>query len=376
MARSFDSVAITTEFALRLFAFLRDSGIKLGTQQTIACTAAIVARQVLAHQALLRICRVTLVNRKEDLPELERLYAVLLASYVASGDDTNDALAAEKLELQVTSRAYAGDDATADDEADSTETAGYSIKAVDHQEDFRRIPQQEFPVALAALERIARRFAVVPRRKYEPARRGGTMDLRASLRESRKYGGELMVLRYRARVPTRTRLLVLVDVSGSMEVYGVFLLNFLFALQRSRWLELEVFAFSTDIQRLTPGFRRRNFDAVLEQLSASLAGWSGGTRIGHAVQRLNDDHAAILSTRTLVTIMSDGWDTGEIDLLDREMARLHERVRGIVWMNPLKADPRYEPLAQGMATARPYCDEFITGHSIASFGDYARLVAS
>jgi len=376
MAQSFDSVAITTEFALRLFAFLRDSGIKLGTQQTIACAAAIVALQVQSPKVLLKICRVTLVNRREDIPELERLYAVLLASYGASGDDNNEQMAAEKLELQVSTRAYAGDDTGAEDDTETTETAGYSVKAVDHHEDFRRIPQHAFPAALAALERIARQFAAVPRRKYEPAQRGGSMDFRASMRESRKYSGELMVLRYRARVPTHTRLVVLVDVSGSMEVYGVFMLNFLYALQHSRWLDLQVFAFSTDIQCLTPSFRRRNFQAVMEQLSGTLAGWSGGTRIGHAIQRLNEEHAATLSSRTLVTIMSDGWDTGEIALLARELARLSARVRAIVWMNPLKGDSRYEPLAQGMATALPYCREFITGHSIASFDAYTRLLAS
>lgn len=105
------------------------------------------------------------------------------------------------------------------------------------------------------------------------------------------------------------------------------------------------------------------------------AGWSGGTRIGHAVRRLNEEHSAELTANTVVTIMSDGWDTGEAELLDREMARLSARVRAVVWMNPLKGDSRYEPLAQGMATALPYCKAFITGHSIASFGEYARLIA-
>lgn len=373
MARAFERVELTTEFSLRLFALLRDSGIQLSTQQTLACTQAVVQGGVRDHEALYRICRVTLVNRRQDLPELERLFRFLIAVWYTPGPEEPDEQRSERLELEVSARVALGEGA-ADDAHESTETAGYSLREVDAHEDFRRMPSQDFPAALAALARIARRHAVVPRRKYGPARRPGMVDFRASLRDSRKHGGELLRLRWRDRVPTHTRLVVLVDVSGSMEVYGIFLLNFLHALRRSRWLKLEVFAFGTDLQWLTPWFRARQFEAVREQLSGRIAGWAGGTRIGHSLRCLNETYAGMVSAKTVVTIMSDGWDTGDMALLDSEMARLSRRARAVVWMNPLKGDPRYQPLAQGMATAWPYCDAFIAGHSIDSFEQFARIV--
>ena len=198
--------------------------------------------------------------------------------------------------------------------------------------------------------------------------------MRSTLRESWKYDGEIMRWRFKRRIPTHTRLTMAVDVSGSMEIYGVFLLNFLHALQRNRSLKIDVFVFSTELCELTPQFRQKNFRAMLENVTQAFTGWSGGTRIGAALHSLNELYPTAVTPKTLVTIMSDGWDTGDIDLLDQAMAALSRRAKAVVWINPLKGDAGYEPVAKGIATALPYCDAFISGHSIESLQDFAQLI--
>ncbi len=185
---------------------------------------------------------------------------------------------------------------------------------------------------------------------------------------------EIVLWCYRRRIPTVTPLVIVVDVSGSMEIYSVFLLNFLHLLSRNRWLKIEVFIFSTDLQSMTAHFRRKNFRAVLDSVSRHFSGWSGGTKIGEAIKELNTTYATAITPKTVVTIISDGWDTGDAELLDHEMAKVAGRAKSIVWINPLKGDPGYEPLAQGMAIARPYCNEFISGHSIDSLDRFASLL--
>lgn len=113
---------------------------------------------------------------------------------------------------------------------------------------------------------------------------------------------------------------------------------------------------------------------MLEGISRHFSGWAGGTKIGRAIQELNENHGTAVTAKSAVVIMSDGWDTGETELLDREMARLSKRAKSVIWLNPLKGDPSYEPLALGIATARPYCDEFISAHSVDSFKAFADLV--
>lgn len=378
MQQSFDSVETAVEFSLRLFGLLRREGVRLGTLQTVACTEAITLLRAVGHAELLRVCRVTLVNRREDLPTLQRLFAWLLGLYYPRDDDgESDADALETPRAPgVEARLGLGErDGTAD-ALEAAEMAGYSAQEADRRQDFRLMPVQDYPAVMRALERIARRHASIARRKAKRARRGRLVDLRDSLRTIARYDGEVVDWRYRNRVPTQTPLVIVADVSGSMELYSVFLLNFMHALHRNRFLRTEVFVFSTHLQRVTEYFRRRRFARLLDDLATQVDGWSGGTRIGQAIADLNEAYAPCISERTLVTIMSDGWDTGDTDLLDREMARLARRARSIVWVNPLKGDPDYQPLAVGMATARPHVDEFISGHSIDSLDAYGALLTA
>lgn len=375
MQRTFNDVDHGIEFSLRLFGLLREEGVKLGTLQTITCTRAIARLEAVEPDTLLRIYRTTLINREEDLLALQRLFALLLDMYFSPSDlkASETKLLGEEPVLTVNHAVTVGDHDGPGDE-DGQEMQAYSVHEVDHHKDFRFMTQEDFPSVLKALEQIARKHAALARRKSKKSKRGGVIDLRSSIRESVRFDGEILEWRFKQKIPTHTRLTVVVDVSGSMEVYSVFLLNFLHLINQNHRLKIEVFVFSTELQPLTQYFRLKNFRNMLENVSMHFSSWSGGTKIGQAIESLNDTYAAAVTSKTVVTIMSDGWDTGNPGLLDREMTKLKSRAKSIVWINPLKGDAAYEPLAIGMATARPFCDEFISGHSVDALEGFASLI--
>ncbi len=375
MPRPLESTALAVDLALRLAGALREQAVPVGVQQTEACLAAIALLGECRTEALLRLCRLTLVNRRRDLAVLERLFHQLLILYQVSPQAQDEARGrAHAVELTVRQQLPLALAAAPPDGEDG-DAAGYSVRELARDGDLRLLPMQDFPRVLAHFERIAREHATLARRRRERSKHRGLLDVRASLRESWRYDGEILRWRHRRRRRARTRITIVVDLSGSMEVYGVFLLNFLHALARSRWLRIEVFAFSTALGDLRPAFRRRDFQLILGEAGRLFPGWSGGTRIGWSLQTLLDRHPEAVGARTLLAIMSDGWETGESALLEQAMAALSRRVRAVVWINPLKGDPAYEPLARGMLTALPYCDHFVAGHSIDSFDGLADLLA-
>jgi uncharacterized protein with von Willebrand factor type A (vWA) domain len=376
MASIFENLRITTDFSIRLCALLRQRGVDVGTQQSMACMQAILLFETVDEEELKRIFRVTLINRKQDLWQLLRAYDLLLQEYLSPSIDPEVAPPQEGRQPTVVKRRYYADDAAAILGDDTTFKEGYSVREVDQHKDFRLMPRQDLPTAMAVLKKIARRHASIARRKTRRSRRHGRIDLRASVRDSVKFDGEILNWRFKRKLPTHARFVILADVSGSMEIYSIFLLNFLHLLNVNRYMKLESFVFSTRLERLTPQMRSRNFPEMLKNVARQFTAWSGGTKIGAAIEALNENYGALVTPKTHVIIMSDGWDTGDIALLDREMAKLDVRARSITWINPLKAAPAYEPLALGMATARPYCDRFITGHSLNSLDQFAALLSN
>lgn len=373
-ATASDNLKITTDFSLRLCALLRQSGVSVGSQQSIACMQAVLLLEVFNEDELKGLYRATLINRKQDMYHLDRAYDLLMKDYLTPrSEKVEDSQDRNRKTVIAKTREYAGVIAPEKDE-EQVRTEGYSAREVNHQKDFRLVSRRSMPDYVSELERIARRYATIARRKTKRAKRGGRVDLRASIRESVKFDGEVMRLRFKRKVPTHSRFVVVCDVSGSMEIYGVFLLNFLYHLHRLRKIRVESFVFSTYLQSLTKEFRSKNFPEMLRNVAMHFTGWSGGTKIGAAIESLNETYATSVTPKSTVIIMSDGWDTGDIALLDQEMSRLRRRVKSVIWINPLKGELDYEPLAMGMAAARPYCDHFIAGHNIESFAAFARLI--
>jgi uncharacterized protein with von Willebrand factor type A (vWA) domain len=213
--------------------------------------------------------------------------------------------------------------------------------------------------------RLARKLAAKPSRRWKAARHGARVDLRRTVRKSLSSGGEAASLAYRVRKPRKTRIVALCDVSGSMDLYSRFLLQFLYALQGSV-ARVESFVFATSLRRITEFLRERPYSQALRGLSAQVSDWSGGTRIGACLAEFNREWPRLVDRRTVVVILSDGWDTGDPQELSDAMATLKLRSRRVVWLNPLLGSEGYEPLTQGMQAALPHLSVFAPAHNLDS----------
>jgi uncharacterized protein len=254
--------------------------------------------------------------------------------------------------------------------------AAWSDVELLREKDFADYSEAERALARVIVRRIASRG---PRRRSRrmrtSRRRSHRPDPRATLRASLRHAGEPFERRW--QMPTeRHRPLVLVcDISGSMEPYARMLLQYAHACVAGRH-RCEAFAFGTRLTRITAELRRRDPDLALRRAADAVADWSGGTRIGDALAELNRTHGSRLGRGAVVVILSDGWDRGDPELLGREIARLSRCAHRLVWLNPLKASPDYEPLTRGMVAALPYVDDFVAGNTLGSLDQLASLLES
>ena len=190
------------------------------------------------------------------------------------------------------------------------------------------------------------------------------MDFRRTLRRTVRHGGEVLELIRKRPKQKPLKIIVLCDVSGSMDPALAFVLQFFFTLQRA-FRNSETFVFSTRLTRITDILKRNRWPEALKAVSQRVQDWSGGTRIGECLDIFNDRYMKGLAAGSAILILiSDGWDRGEPELLAAEMKRLKRRARRIIWMNPLLGAPDYEPLCLGMRTALPYIDHFLPVHNL------------
>lgn len=228
------------------------------------------------------------------------------------------------------------------------------------------------------LEEIARRLfremAVRMRRRTHSRTGTGDIHLRRTIRNSLGSGGEPIDLFYRTRKPKKKRLIVLLDVSGSMDKYSFFLLRFIYAL-REQFRQLEAFIFSTSLKRVTPALKSRQMAQVLRNIGEEADNWSSGTRIGLCLKQFSELYGKrMLNGSPVVLILSDGLDTGDPSLLGAELSKIKQRSKRVIWLNPLKGMKGYEPLARGMQAALPSIDDFRSAHNLESLLELEKLL--
>jgi uncharacterized protein with von Willebrand factor type A (vWA) domain len=236
------------------------------------------------------------------------------------------------------------------------------------------------PDELAQLYRLMARLEVAPprrrTRRSERDRRGERMDMRRTLRGSMRTAGDPIRLARRRRRVTRRRMVMLCDISGSMEPYARAYLQFLTCAAGSG-PNAEAFVFATRLTRLTRALRSRSPERAIQRAAAAAPDWSSGTRIGDALKAFNDRHGRRGMARgALVVILSDGWERGDPALVAREMERLSRLAYRIVWVNPRAAASDFSPRAGGMAAALPHCDAVVSGHSLDALGEVVQAIAA
>ncbi|MBM3471023.1 MAG: VWA domain-containing protein [Armatimonadetes bacterium] len=259
--------------------------------------------------------------------------------------------------------------------ADGDRVPAYSpVEALTHK-DFSTLSADELDEITAIVNAIARKVATRLSRRTRQARRGRLVDLRRTIRHSLRRGGEILDVLRRERKLQKTRVVLVCDVSGSMDLYSRFIIQFIYALQHAV-ARVETFVFSTGLSRITGSLARADLRAALDEIARKVPDWSGGTKIGRSLRRFLADHGGwALDGRTVVIIISDGWDTGDPDVLESAMAELHRRAARVIWLNPLLASPGYEPICQGMRVALPHVDVFAPAHNLDSLRRLERHLA-
>jgi uncharacterized protein with von Willebrand factor type A (vWA) domain len=258
------------------------------------------------------------------------------------------------------------------------EARGYSYEEILRKKDFAAMTPQELQHVRALIAQIA---SGRPRRRSRRLRRhphGRELDLRRTIRDSLATGGDPVRREYRMRARVPRKLVVLCDISGSMEAYARALLLFVHAV-RGSGRGVEAFVFGTRLTRLTSDLDTRDPDRAVEDAARRVEDWCGGTRIGASIEAYNEEWGRRSLTRgAVVVIASDGWEREDsgAGLLERQMARLAREAYAVIWVNPLKGSPEYEPLAAGMRAALPHVDRFLPGHNLVSLERLGEILTS
>jgi uncharacterized protein len=251
-------------------------------------------------------------------------------------------------------------------------TLTYSEREVLRKKDFAELTHREIEEVRALMEEIVWHVRDRKTRRRRPGH-GREADLRRTIRRNLRYGGE--ILDWAEREPKRKPrpLVIIADVSGSMERYTRLLLLFTYGVARALDQKVEAFVFSTRLTRITRELEQKSVDAALRQVSHAVQDWAGGTRIGEALRTFNFQWGRRVLGRGAVTmVISDGWDRGDVSLLANEIARLQRSSRRLIWLNPLLGSPGYQPLTRGIQAALPFIDDFLPVHNLDSLEALAK----
>lgn len=268
-----------------------------------------------------------------------------------------------------------GDEAEADEDEEGMDMPLYSPVEVLASRDFSTFVPDEMQEIARAIMVVARRLATRESRRYRSTQRGHAIDLRRTMRRNIKYGGTVVELARKRRKIRKPKIVLICDVSRSMDTYSKFLLQFIYALQNTLG-RVESFVFSTRLTRVTDYFRSSDIYTALDRIAREVPDWSGGTRIGESLKTFNADWALrTVNKHTIVLIMSDGLDTGDASVLEHEMEQIQKRAARVIWLNPLLGNDDYRPLARGMSAALPHVNLFASAHNLASLQSLGKHLA-
>ena len=289
------------------------------------------------------------------------------------GRDNNSKLRAGGT-IQDTDAVANGDEGSATEGEDGVDYGGASRRELTQTKDFRFLLNEHEMLEMKQwIEQLAHRMRRCILRRHCIAKRGRKIQVRRTMRNSLRYGGVPFDLSYQKRRRVLPRLVVILDVSRSMSVYSYPFLHFARGIV-DIFADAEAFVFHTRLLHVTEALKERNMLRMKEKLTLLSAGWAGGTRIGESLQHFNKNYGRrFVDSRTLVIILSDGYDTGEPDVLADQLQWIKQRAKRIIWLNPLLGRERYEPTAGGMQAALPHIDLFLPAHNLDSLrraGDY------
>jgi uncharacterized protein len=380
------------EVAARFGSALRLAGLPVGPGRCERFAAAVTLARPQTPRALYLCALATLVSGQDQIPTLEAVFSQVFggladvagrlrpgsAPAAAQPPRTLEDLLAQAASAARRHLAGARQPLPADAGAEASREVTYRYLGSTAERlaarDFAELSDSELQQLAALMRQIT--LAVPLRRSRRQRRRPGgpRTDMRATLRQARRTGGHAFYLIGRAPARRPRRLVVLCDISGSMEPYARAMIQLLYCAAGGA--RAEVFSFATRLTRLTPALSRSLPGPALQRAGQAAPDWLGGTKIGAALKEFNDRYGRRgLARGAVVVIISDGWDTGDPEVVRREMERLSLVAFRIVWVNPRTKSASYQPLAGGMAAAWPHCDAVVSAHTVQALDDLAAALA-
>lgn len=386
---------------------LKENGVKVTLQQEIDAYRSLAHIDLFNYTDFYHTLRTNLVAHQKDIPPFDSVFFShwTCPESIVEGDscplggdpldqsidgkatpsdsgekqkgfpyDTNGSeFKSENEAMEVSAHYHQGKDH--DDGAECEEMPVYCPDEHLREIDFSTFMGEDLEEIKKAIMYIAEKIRIRLSRRKKRNALDQFFDFRRTIRKNIRHGGDIYRLSWKAHKKEKNRIVMLCDVSGSMEIYSRFLIQFLYGLQKSLY-NMETFVFSTRLSRVTPVLRNRKYEKALARISKSVHDWSGGTKIGDCLYTFNRKHApTVLYRKTVVIIISDGWDCGEEDRLREEMTRLRKYAHHVIWLNPLLGNPQYEPACMGMRTALPFLDQFLPLYNLDSLKKLGQALA-
>ena len=365
------------KMAVAFARILRGAGIEVPLDSVIVFVGALSKIGLENRDDVYWAAYATLIRRHEDTQIFDRAFAVFWDQLIAV-DMASYEQQTESVTLLIDSEQEDNDDSSAEalEEDENTLALRFSSVETLREKDFAAYTDTELREAEQFMSSL--KLAGPPKRSLrlqKANRKGSRHDIRRTMRAVLQNDGEPIERYWREPSTKLRRLVVLLDISGSMEPYARALLRFMHAAVVGRQ-RVEAFTLGTRLTRITRELANRDPDRALARTSAQVSDWSGGTRLGECLQNFNDNWGVgSLARGSIFVILSDGWDRGEPQVLAEQMLRLQRVAYRVIWVNPLKVSPGYAPLARGMAAAMPYIDDFVEGHSLEALRELTAVIA-
>lgn len=348
--------------------FARASGIAAGAKETLDAVRAASAVGIANRQNVKFALRAVICSAKADWDVFDEMFdAFWSGAHPARKFECSKNVPEQVSQQENAELAAVAQNSTATAEVEEGKAVmGATVHERLKKADFSEVKHAD----LGELERISLRLlqqmSLRLSRRIRNLAVQGRVDVRRTIRRSIPRGGDPIDLSFRKRKLQQLKLVIVLDVSGSMNAYSIFFVRFAYALQKY-FKRVDTFLFSTQLTEITSTLRARQLRDAMESLAGQAAGWSGGTKIGESLQKLTRLHGRRLFSRdTVFMVLSDGWDTGDPEVLTEELSAIKRRVRKLIWLNPLLGMADYQPITRGMSAALPYIDVFAPAHNLES----------
>lgn len=365
-----------TDALLAFTQLVREGGLNVGIEEMLLAKKAAIAGMVQQPQTFYYSLKALFCTNEEDRKVFDVLYYMFWEDNRGKAKEEQEAAPkARDSKKNTGSMMILGKGQALEGEEESNDTSGANAQERLQEMDFSRVSFIDAQMLEELAERLLRQMSQRLKRKMKANPKKGAIDVRKTIRQNMSRGGEPIILARKNRKARKQRLILLMDVSGSMDKYSFFLLRFICILQ-GHFEFVEAFIFSTKMIRITEFIQSPHLDENLKRLAKEADNWSSGTKIGECMAHFNEQYAKkLLNGSSTVIVLSDGLDTGEPSVLAKELKKIKLRTRQLVWLNPLKGNPQFQPIQRGMKAALPELDVFRSAHNLKSLLELEEFLA-